>query len=71
MNIYAKAGSKVKFTESDPSRAQINWGSHDDPTGILVVGNDYTIDRTDVRSSHTKVFLKEHPGKQFNSVWFE
>ena len=71
MDIYAESGTKVKFIEDSPSKGQINWGGHDSPIGVLNVGSEYTIERTDVRSSHTKVFLKEFPDKQFNSVWFE
>lgn len=71
MEIDAKKGTKVKFIEDDVSTHQINWGGHDDPSGILSIGAEYTIDYTDVRSSHTKVFLQEFPGKQFNSVWFD
>jgi len=71
MDIYAKPGTKVKFVEDDVSEAQINWGGNDDPRGVLVVGQEYTIDHTEVHSQHTKVFLEEHPGKIFNCVWFE
>ena len=71
MNIYSKPGSKVVFTEKAPSDSQVNWGSHADPTGLLVVGKTYTIDHTAVHSSYTKVFLEGFPGKHFNSVWFE
>lgn len=71
MDIYAEKGTKVKFIEDDVSDAQINWGGHDDPRGILRFGEEYTIDHTEVRSSHTKVFIQEVPEKQFNSVWFE
>lgn len=71
MNIYAPEGTKVKFIEESASIAQIRWGGNDDPNGVLEVGEEYTVDHTDVRSSHTKLFLKEFPGKQFNTVWFE
>jgi len=71
MDIYAKAGTKVKFIEDNVSRAQIQWGSNDDPSGLLVIGRIYEIDHTEVHTQHTEVFLKEFPGKQFNSVWFE
>lgn len=71
MDIYAKPGTKVVFTEKNVSRAQINWGSHADPREILKVGQQYIIDHTDVRSYHTKVFLVGFQGKSFNSVWFK
>ena len=71
MDIHTESGTKVKYIEENPSKAQIRWGGNVDPTGFLVVGMDYTIDKLIRKSSHTKVFLKEFPGKQFNSVWFE
>ncbi len=65
------AGTMVTFVEKDVSEAQINWGGHADPRGILVVGQKYIIDYTEVHSQHTKIFLEGHPGKSFNSVWFD
>ncbi len=71
MNIYARYGNKVRFVEENVSNAQINWGGNNDPRGLLVVGQIYTIDHTEVHSQHTKVFLVEHPFYRFNSIWFE
>jgi len=71
MDINAEKGAKVKFIEGGITKEQISWGSHDDPTNILEAGKEYTIDHTEIRSWHTKVFLDEFPGRQFNSVWFE
>ena len=71
MEINAKPGTKVVFNEKNPSKEQINWGSHTDPRGLLEVGKEYTIDRTEVHSWHTKIYLKEFPNKSFNSVWFD
>jgi hypothetical protein len=48
-----------------------NWGSCDPIKGNLEVGKVYTVDRIEVHSWHTKVYLKEMPGKVFNSVHFE
>jgi hypothetical protein len=70
MDIYAKPGTKVIF-EGNVSEAQIRWGSNSDPAGILVDGQEYTIDHTEVHSYHTKVFLVGFPGKSFNSAWFQ
>lgn len=70
MEIDAKPGTKVKYT-GDVSQTQINWGSHTDPRKILVPDKIYTIDRTEIHSYHTKVFLEECPGYSFNSVWFD
>lgn len=36
----------------------------------LTTGRVYTLDYLDIGSSHTYVFLKELPGKPFNSVCF-
>ena len=70
MDIYANPGTKVMFIEDRPTKAQIQWGGHTDPS-ILELGRIYTIERTDVRSSHTKVYLQEFPDVHFNSVWFK
>ena len=69
MNIYAKHGTKVRYT-GEVSKGQVQWGAHTDPRGILEQGKEYTISRTEVHSWHTKVFLIEHPNKSFNRVWF-
>ena len=52
------------------SQEQIRWGNNDDPTLSLVVGKDYTIEKVDVRSQHTKIKLYNKVG-WFNSVCFE
>lgn len=71
MDIYSPKGTVVQFNETNVCPASINWGGHADPTGILEDGRFYTINSTDVRSSHTKVYLEEVPGLSFNSVWLE
>jgi hypothetical protein len=71
MDIYAKEGTKVKYIEDYVGDASVNWGSHEDPRGVLKDGKIYTIDRTEVHSWHTKVFLKGYEDKSYNSVWFE
>lgn len=68
-NIYAPKGTKVIFTGQDET--QQKWGSHDSSNGVLVEGQTYTIERTEVHTMHTKVYLQEAPGKKFNSVCFE
>lgn len=70
MDIYSKPGTKIRFS-GDVTQDQINWGGHDDPRGILIPGHEYTVDETEVRSWYTKLRLKEHPGKSFNTIWFE
>ena len=70
MDIYASKGTKVKFV-GPVSKEGIKWDNHKDPRDLLQLNSEYTIDHTEVHSWHTKVFLAEHPGKSFNSVWFE
>jgi hypothetical protein len=36
----------------------------------MMKGDVFTIDRTEVHSSSTSVYLREFPGKTFNSVHF-
>ena len=61
---------KVKFIEKNVGDSQVRWGSHEDPKNLLEVGKEYEIAYADVRSSHTKIFLKDFPMASFNSVWF-
>lgn len=61
---------KVKFIEKNVGEAQIRWGGHNDPRGILEVGKEYELAYADVRSSHTRIFLTDFPMCRFNSVWF-
>lgn len=58
---------KVKFIANDP----ITWGISKDNANLLKLGETYTVEKTEVHSWHTKVFLKEFPGVEFNSAWFE
>lgn len=66
MNIYAKDGDKVIFT---------NKGGypHEQEAALefLKVGETYTVLRTYVDRSSTKVFLREVPEEWFNSCQFE
>lgn len=55
---------------SEASPEQIRWGSCADPRGILTVGGVYEVEREDVHTWHTKLFLKGFNGG-FNSVNFE
>jgi len=63
-----KYGDIVRFLGC--SSEQIRWGSNDDPTGILIVGDKYFVEKVNVHSQHTKVELRGVKGK-FNSVCFE
>ena len=38
---------------------QVLWGSNDDPREILEINKTYTVDKTEIHSWHTKVYLKE------------
>ena len=52
------------------SEEQIRWGNNDDPRSFLIVGKEYTIEKVDVHSQHTKIKLYNKMG-WFNSVCFE
>ena len=67
MNIYTTKGSKVIF-------AHPSYGWPSDVTKAakhLTLNNIYTVDRTEVHSDYTDVYLVEHPGIRFNSVQFD
>ena len=49
--------------------AQVRWGGNDDPRGVLTEGQSYEVEKTEVRSWHTKIKLSGIPG-WFNSVSF-
>ena len=53
------------------SDEQVQWGGNDDPRGILIEGKHYEIERKEMHSWHTKIILREFPGKKFNSECFE
>lgn len=61
---------KAKYVIDKAEEASINWGSHSDPNDILEFGKEYEIERAEVHSWHTKIFLKDFPDKSFNSCWF-
>jgi len=63
----AEVGAMVVFDGS--SREQVQWGSNDDPDGILTVGDAYEVEERDVHSWHTKLKLKGVEG-WFNSASF-
>jgi hypothetical protein len=63
-----RAGNLVRYIGC--TQDQINWGSNDDPRGILIEGDKYYVESVDVRSHHTKLTLRGISGR-FNSVCFE
>lgn len=69
MNIYAKTGHEVIVTKET-----LKNGLEEDIEKVkrlLSKSRIYTIERTEVGGSRTRVFLKEFPGIPFNSVNFE
>ena len=63
---------KVRYLGDDEvSDAVVNWGSNDDPRGLLIKDKEYELLEQDVHSWHTKYILAEFPNKRFNSVSFE
>jgi len=63
-----KVGDYVKFTGC--TREQVNWGNNTDPEDLLIPGGVYYVQDVIVKSSHTKLILRDVEGK-FNSVCFE
>lgn len=60
----------VYLGDSEVSTEQVNWGSNDDPRGILIEGETYEVLRSEMHTWHTKMILKAFPEKKFNSVHF-
>jgi len=58
---------KLKFIEKEP----LTWGISSHWAKLLKLGETYDVERIEVHSCHTKIFLKGYPGIAFNSVWFE
>lgn len=48
-----------------------NYGGCDFVKGSLKLGEIYTLEKHEVHSFHTKIYLKEFPDKVFNSVHFK
>ena len=67
MNIYAKAGARVRVVEKGNELV----ASYYPNVEKLEMDAIYTISYTNVHSWHTDVYLKEFPGVHFNSVCFE
>ena len=60
---------QVKFIGASDS--QVRWGSCADPRVVLAEGATYEVEREEVHSWHTKLFLVGFPGLGFNDVCFE
>ena len=66
MDIYSKPGTKVRFAYPDAG-----YPHHQaDARKHLEEGYGYTVERTEVESCHTDVYLQEIPSVAFNSVMF-
>jgi hypothetical protein len=63
-----KVGDKVKYLGS--IEEQVRWGNNDNPTGVLFEGDIYCVERVEIHSWHTKLYLRGFYGK-YNSVCFE
>jgi len=64
-----KAGDEVRYLGS--TGEQVRWGSNDNPKGVLFEGNVYYVERVEIHSWHTKLYLRGIRGGKFNSVCFE
>lgn len=53
-----------------PNEAAVKWGGNSNPEGLLVPGKEYEVEHEEVHGWHTKIYLKDFPGKKFNSVHF-
>jgi hypothetical protein len=63
-----KVGDQVKYLGS--VEEQVRWGSNDNPKRVLFEGDVYYVERVEIHSWHTKLYLRGIRGK-FNSVCFE
>lgn len=66
MNNEAESGTLVRF--SHPANGYTH--QQEKAAKFLVVGEVYTVEKTEIHSWHTYVYLKEFPGEFFNSVLF-
>jgi len=67
IDIYSPKGKKIRYVVPDP----ISWGTDANNVKHLTLGAIYTVERTEVHSWHTKLFLQEVPGIPFSTVWFD
>lgn len=62
--------SKVKYIKH-PTKNQLKGGYYDNPIKLLKIGRVYEIERIEVYSWYTWIFLKKYPDLHFNYIWFE
>lgn len=69
MNVFALKGHKIKVAE----RGFEAGYDLDKPQALKLLQEDkiYTVEKTDVSRSSSRVWLQEIPGKVFNTVHFE
>lgn len=67
MNIYALKGHKVIC---ETTQSGYNYQT-EVAEKYLEVGKEYTVERTEVESWYTNVWLQEFPDVKFNSTCFE
>ena len=67
MNIHAKRGTIIVFNHPNAGLPH----EQEEARRKLDVNSIYTVERTDVHSFKTYVYLQEIPGIPFNSVLFE
>ncbi|NDB85842.1 MAG: hypothetical protein EB127_24555 [Alphaproteobacteria bacterium] len=65
---HFKVGDKVRYTGS--TEVQVRWGNNDNPVDVLFEGDTYYVERIEIHTWHTKLYLRGVYGK-FNSVCFE
>lgn len=66
LDIFNDKKRKVLCVRNDKDAMMV--GSHNHH--LLEIGKEYTVEDIEVHAWHTLVFLKEFPGKSFNSVIF-
>ena len=65
-DIYNSSERKVLCICNDEDGMMVSSHNHH----LLEIGKEYTVADVEVHSWHTLVWLKEFPGKTFNSVIF-
>lgn len=67
MDIDSKPGTVVVYNGNIGTWAVDSGGNYK----LLMLGKPYTVESTEIHGWHTDVYLKEFPGKVFNSTWFD
>ena len=65
----AEVGMRVRYQPSDGDEHKARWGANRDPRGVLDPEVTYKVERVEVHSWHTKLWLVGVEGR-FNSVHF-